>query len=154
MMLTTSCYQILDQHIIIDMFCLKWTSHHMSHLKLHPLCGIALRNPFSQNKSAILYISPSAPGGCRGCDRMVVRFTTTYAISAYPLPLKLWVWILHRQGVFYITLCDKVYQWLATGWWFSPGTLVFSTNKTDCHDITEMLLKVALSTINQSNQPN
>jgi hypothetical protein len=29
-----------------------------------------------------------------------------------------------------------------------PGTLVFSTNKTDRHDITEILLKVALNTIN------
>ena len=37
-------------------------------------------------------------------------------------------------------------------WWFSPGTPVSSTNKTHCHDITEILLKVALSTINQSNQ--
>ena len=26
--------------------------------------------------------------------------------------------------------------------------MVFSTNKTDCHDITEILLKVALNTIN------
>jgi hypothetical protein len=42
---------------------------------------------------------------------------------------------------------------LATGQWFSPGTLVFSTNKTDSHDITEILLEVALSTINQPNQP-
>jgi len=32
------------------------------------------------------------------------------------------------------------------GWWFSQGTLVSSTNKTDCHDITEILLKVALNT--------
>jgi hypothetical protein len=32
---------------------------------------------------------------------------------------------------------------------FSP---VFSTNKTDCHDITEILLKVALNTINQATQ--
>jgi hypothetical protein len=30
-------------------------------------------------------------------------------------------------------------------WWFSPGTPVFSTNKTDCQDITEILLKVALN---------
>jgi hypothetical protein len=34
------------------------------------------------------------------------------------------------------------------GLWFSPGAPVSSTNKTDCHDITELLLKVALSTIN------
>ena len=33
------------------------------------------------------------------------------------------------------------------GRWFSPGTLVSSTNKTDRHDITEILLKVMLNTI-------
>jgi hypothetical protein len=27
------------------------------------------------------------------------------------------------------TLCDQVCQWLATGWWFSPVTLLSSTNK-------------------------
>jgi hypothetical protein len=31
------------------------------------------------------------------------------------------------------------------------GTLVSSTNKTDRHDITELLLKVALNTIKQTN---
>ena len=34
-----------------------------------------------------------------------------------------------------------------TGQWFSPGTRVSSTNKTDHHDITEILLKMALNTI-------
>jgi hypothetical protein len=38
---------------------------------------------------------------------------------------------------------DKVCHCLATGLWFSPGTLLSSTNKTDCHNITEILLKVA-----------
>ena len=33
---------------------------------------------------------------------------------------------------------------------FSPGTPVSSTNKTDRHDITEILLKVALSILNQT----
>ena len=37
------------------------------------------------------------------------------------------------------------------GRWFSPGTPVSSTNKTDSHDITEILLKVVLYTINQTN---
>ena len=32
---------------------------------------------------------------------------------------------------------------------FSPGSPVSSTNKTDSHDITEILLKVALNTITQ-----
>jgi hypothetical protein len=34
---------------------------------------------------------------------------------------------------------------------FSPGPLVSSTNKTDHHDITEILLKMALNTIKQTN---
>jgi hypothetical protein len=37
------------------------------------------------------------------------------------------------------TLCDKVCQWLATGQWFSSGTLVSSTNKTDHHNITNIV---------------
>ena len=45
------------------------------------------------------------------------------------------------------TLCDKFFQWFATGRWFSPGTLVSSTNKTDSHHVTEILLKVTLNTI-------
>jgi hypothetical protein len=36
--------------------------------------------------------------------------------------------------------------------WFSPGPPVSSTNKTDRHDITEILLKVALSTTKQANK--
>jgi hypothetical protein len=36
---------------------------------------------------------------------------------------------------------------LMTGLWFSPGTPVSSTDKTDRHDVTEILLKVALNTL-------
>jgi hypothetical protein len=41
---------------------------------------------------------------------------------------------------------DKVYQLLAQGLWFSPGTPASSTTKTGRHDIAEILLKVALNT--------
>jgi hypothetical protein len=34
------------------------------------------------------------------------------------------------------------------------GTPVFSTNKTDCHDITEILLKGAINTINHLPELN
>jgi hypothetical protein len=44
---------------------------------------------------------------------------------------------------------DKVYQLLAHGRWFSQGTQASSTTKTGCHDIAEILLKVALNTKNQ-----
>jgi hypothetical protein len=38
--------------------------------------------------------------------------------------------------------CEKLTDDDATDGWFSPGVLVSSTNKTDCHNITEILLKV------------
>ena len=65
-------------------------------------------------------------------------------------PLKLWVRTPFMVGLLDTTICDKVFQWLATSWWFSLGTSISSTNQTDCHDITEILLKVALRTINQT----
>ena len=46
----------------------------------------------------------------------------------------------------YTTLCDKVCQSLPGGRWFSPSTPVYSTNKSDVHDITELFLEVALNT--------
>jgi hypothetical protein len=62
------------------------------------------------------------------------------------IPVKMIVCIIQRK-----TLCDKVCQWLATGRRFSPGPPVSSTINTDRHDITDILLKVALSTIKQTN---
>jgi hypothetical protein len=48
------------------------------------------------------------------------------------------------QGVLDRTLCDKVCHWLVTGQWYS---MISSTNKTEFHDITEILLKVASNII-------
>jgi hypothetical protein len=48
---------------------------------------------------------------------------------------------------------DKVFQLLAQGRWFSPGTPASSTTKNCRHDITEILLKVALKR-QKSNQIN
>ena len=45
---------------------------------------------------------------------------------------------------------DTVYQMLAHGQWFSPGTPASSTTKTGHHDIDEILLKVALNTKNSN----
>jgi hypothetical protein len=44
---------------------------------------------------------------------------------------------------------DKDYQLLAHGRWFYPGIPASSTTKTGRHDIVEISLKVALSTINK-----
>jgi hypothetical protein len=64
--------------------------------------------------------------------RMVVKFTTTYAISTYhhkSCEFESHWW----QGVLDTTLCDKVCQWLATGLCFSS---VSPTNKTGHHKST------------------
>jgi hypothetical protein len=49
---------------------------------------------------------------------------------------------------------DKVYQLLAHGRWFSPGTPASSTTKTGRHDIAEILLKVALKHQKSKISPN
>jgi hypothetical protein len=55
------------------------------------------------------------------------------------------VFLLQKKGCIRIAAAsDKVYQLLAHGRWFSPGTLASSTTKTGRHDIAEILLKVAL----------
>ena len=81
-----------------------------------------------------------------GRDSMVVGFTTTYVISVYHH----WCEFESRSGRG--DICDKVCQWFATGRWFSPGPPFSSTNKTDRHDIAEILLKVALNSIKQTNK--
>ena len=80
-------------------------------------------------------------------DRMVVECATTYASSAYhhlSCEFESSSW----RGVLDTTLCDIIFKWLMAGRLFTSGTLFCSTNKTDHHYITKILLKVALNTIN------
>ena len=83
-------------------------------------------------------------GDRRGRNCMVVGFTATYAISVFHYHICEYESCGWR-GALDITLCDKIYQLLATGRWFSPITLVSSTNKAQNHDIAEILLNVALN---------
>ena len=55
---------------------------------------------------------------------------------------------IESWGVLDTTLGEKVCQWDTVDRWFSIGTPVSFTNKSDRHDITEILLKVVLNTIN------
>ena len=57
----------------------------------------------------------------------------------------LFIWYLYSKGCTRLAAAsDKVYQLLAHGQWFFPGTPASSTTKTGRHDIAEILLKVAL----------
>ena len=95
------------------------------------------------------YLIQPVKRDCRGRDCLVVGFTATCTISVYHHwhDFKSHLW----RGVLDTTFCDEVCQWLAKGQWFSPGTLVSSTNKTDHYVITEILLKVALNIITKPN---
>ena len=92
-------------------------------------------------------VMSSLKGGRRSREWMVVGFTITYAaISAYHH----WCCDFESRsgrGVqhYVIKFVSDLRQW------FSPCTPVSSINKTDRHDITEILLKVALNTI-KANQ--
>ena len=57
--------------------------------------------------------------------------------------------VLQKRCTRLAAASDKVYQLLAHGRWFLPGTPASSTTKTGRHDIVEILLKVALNTKNQ-----
>ena len=89
------------------------------------------------------YIYLCCSEGPSWCDRMVFGFTTTCAISAYhhwSCEFESLLW----SGVLDTALCDKVCQWLVAGQWFSPGTPPI---KLDCHNLTEILFKVAVNTL-------
>jgi hypothetical protein len=65
-----------------------------------------------------------------------------------------WLCKLQKRCTRLAVASDKVDQLLAHGWCFSPGTPAFSTTKAGRHDIAEILLKMALSRINQIKSNN
>ena len=73
-------------------------------------------------------------------------------------PIRRWFapgFVNYKKGCTRLTTTsDEVYQLLAHGRWFSLGTPASSITKIGRHVIAEILLKVALSTKNQSiNNP-
>ena len=63
-------------------------------------------------------------------------------VQSVPITLKLCVRILLN---YFINTMWLVYLWFVTCRWFLPGTPVSSINKTDSHNIIEILVKVALT---------
>jgi hypothetical protein len=82
--------------------------------------------------------------GSRGHDRIVDRFTTTYALYYYyHCDFKsIYGEVLSIQH-YVIKFVNALRQVGGIRWVSS----VFPTNKTDCHDIADILLKVVFNTI-------
>ena len=119
----------------------------LNHLQMHFVCSIrrfclvdSSYSKYTQNNQGS---SSSSSYGS-----WIYNYLCNQCLS----PLKLWVRTpFMSRCIRYNTIwqslsvtCDRSVV--------SLGTLVFSTNKTDHHDITEILLKVALNTINQTKQ--
>jgi hypothetical protein len=79
---------------------------------------------------------------------------------------KMLSWYIFFHACLYLWVISFIYNWIqhyvikfvsdfqqVTGRWFSLGTPVSSTNKTDLHNIAEILLKVALNTITLTLNP-
>jgi hypothetical protein len=130
---TSNCLKIGVRKILqIEKYLHIWTSFHLyGHKWSIPVSF------FANGYDPCFFIT-------RGRDRMV---DGCYLWNQCLSVLTLWVRIPLRRGVLDTTLCDKVCLWLAECRWFHPGTPLSSTNKTDRHDIIELLLKMTLYTI-------
>ena len=104
--------------------------------------------------SRVNIIDNERPGASPCDSRGRLHANNTKSIVLYNIRLYIACsYFTFSLGFFHFLLLavasDKAYQLLAHGRWFSPAS---STTKTGRHDITEILLKVALSTKNQINQ--
>ena len=120
------------------------------------LCISVMSNSLSCSFTSIsllntcnIYLRIRSTRGRRGHDRMVVGFTTTCAIGIYHH------WCCELDSRSGLGAQHYVIKFVSDLWQvggFLEGHPVSSTNKTDRHDITEILLKVA-GKHHQTNQP-
>ena len=82
---------------------------------------------------------------CNHCLSPLTLWVRIHSVEVYLIQHYLIKFIsdLRQVGGFLRVLCFPS----PTGWWFSPGTPLPFTNKTDRHYVTEILLKVVLNTI-------
>ena len=116
--------------------------------RVHLFCNLPSRCKPTFYFIIFLLFSPTIWRCRRVCDRMLVGFTTTHSISAYPTDIE----SSNPAQAKCTTLCDKVCHWLAAGRLFSPGTPVSSTNEIDRHDISEILIECPIKQ-HKPNQP-
>ena len=70
------------------------------------------------------------------------EFTSGFSIQSKLLLPNWSLWVIFSLllliliDVLDVTVRDKVCQWLAAGWWFSPDIPAYSTTKHEHHEIT------------------
>jgi hypothetical protein len=92
---------------------------------------LCLVDMFFNRQSVFLWVPTVLPfiqGLLKKNEKKLARsFYFTFRFIDYVLSLNSRSWWVELDT----TLCDKVCQWLATDWYFSPGTPISSANKTD-----------------------
>ena len=139
----------------------------MSSLNIYVQQSIKSHTRYAKHTQLPLYFRNVTFVHCmKGRGRVIIKlgisqltiFKTIYGLpnNSYK-PITNTVWVRARLCKLQKRPCnrlaaasDKVYQLLAHGRWFSPGTPASSTTKTGRHDIAEILLKVALNTKNEN----
>ena len=86
---------------------------------------------YDRDDDGLIYVTNKTRTQTFEVDKVFTQTSLQEEVNSFVLELRSW------RGLLDTTLCT-------TGRRSSPGTLVSSTNKTDRHDITEILLKVAL----------
>jgi hypothetical protein len=74
----------------------------------------------------------------------IVGSNDSYKPTTNTAWVRAWLCKLQKRCTRLTAATDKVYQLLAHGRWFFPGTSASSTTKTVYNDIAEILLKVVL----------
>jgi hypothetical protein len=131
----SQCNVLTGHHCVLEIIwsVISWYLYHLSFQKNMGVLNLFL----------CVYMYWLGPLWSWSYDILIYNYLCNRCLS----PLTFWVRIPLRWGVLDTTLCDKVCQWIATGRWFSLGTPVSSTNKTDRHDINEIWLTVAWNTL-------
>ena len=89
------------------------------------------------------------------CQWYVVFFKTEAKILVKQYEIYFFIYWIYLRGKIIFLYISKMHfdivfhlcRWLQAGLWFSLGTPVSSINETDRHDISKILLKVAVNTI-------
>ena len=141
------CHNFYDIVWIMSLFLWHCVNYVIISVTLCELCHhfydiVWIMSYFLWHSASYVIISMVLCEMCHFCD-IVYNYLCNQCLS----PLTMWVQTPLRRGVLDTALCDKVCQWLVEGRWFS---LLSSTSKTDCHDISEILIKVVLNTINKT----
>ena len=161
---------VVDDHRYVLFFVLTIISSFMTYHRI--LTRITRRLPLVQQELFTLPKHPSSSSVISGvrraqywtfCESLLVSLSLFFLyclMFGFIFPFG----ILKRfDDIFKYTLANTLIvlatelhistlsKWLVAGRRFSPGTAVSSTNKTYLHNITEIFLKVALSTITPSH---